>query len=154
MKQAKETVAKEEILPDTPEQPQVDPTVQKWLDDPSNKWYHDNPVAQGAMNSAVNHFLQDKYGDTPPDDYSEAIAEAEKQVRQYMPELFGNPRKSEASVGEPSRTASPKKGGSKPKYSVHDLSDEQRSIARTYEREGIMTMDEYVSQLAEIGGIE
>lgn len=45
-------------------------------------------------------------------------------------------------------------GSSKKKYTLRDLSDEQKQVARDFERMGVMPVDKYISELIKIGDLK
>jgi regulator of replication initiation timing len=122
--------------------------VVSWLENDANKWYMENAVARGAMNAAAEAYAKKHYPNGEPD-YNKVIKHAEQEVRKAMPGLFANPNRQKGSVSEPSGKGVRTK--TKTTHSVSELSDEQRTVMNTYVREGVMTAEEYISQLAEIG---
>ena len=128
--------------------------VLEWIEDPDNSWYKDNLAMQGAADKFFDKYVNENInGDISQfDDWDGAIKYAEQQVKKTFPQNFSNPRRNEQTVGSQGGRAS---GATKSsKVSVSNLNDEQKAVMKTFVQQGIMTQDEYLAQLEQIGGLE
>lgn len=81
----------------------------------------------------------------------EHMATLEQHMLKKFPSYFGQKEvvnRSETSV-ESGTGSNVAKKASKTRYTLHDLSPEQKQVARDFEKFGIMKIDEYIKQLAE-----
>lgn len=111
-----------------------------------NSWYNDN-----AELKIVADQIGTAYAASNPDKDPDTILKyVETRVKKLYPENFSNPNKSRPSAVE-GGTSTP---AIKPKNSTDDypLSDEERKVMMTFVRQGVMTKDEYITQLKQIKG--
>jgi len=157
LKRAKSELAEEEEAVEKAEstdknENQTPPEVNEWLQNDTNKWYHNDPVMRGAADSVFVQHLQFN-----PDDFRGALKEVEKTMKAYFPEKFGesNPRPRGAAVTESNSRAAVNNKANKQKSkkaTVKDLTDEQRTVAKTFVDSGVFRdIQEYVDQLVELG---
>lgn len=121
-------------------------TLQSWID--KNSWFTSNAAMNGAADALSRRFA----ANNPDGNVEDMLAYVDKEIRKEFPHKFKKQLKGSA-VTEPTGrgVAKKRKAGAKSKYSASDMSEEQMDIARTYERMGIMTRQEYANQLAEMG---
>lgn len=134
-------------------------------------WYNSNSIMTAAANNLIVQYIQENGIDGVPtsDEVKSAIAFMDTEIRDAFPHKFTEengkpnskpsvtPRKrsnnSAIEAGQGSNTRTNNSAG-KSKYTVSDLTDEQRSIAKTFVNSGAMkSVQDYVDQLAEVGGI-
>lgn len=132
--------------------PTTPPVIMDWMEDPKNSWYHNDLAMSGAADKFFDKYVNEHAnGDIKSfDDWDGAIKYAEQQVRQTFPQNFSNPRRDQAAVASPSGRVSG--ATKKSKLSVSDLNDEQKAVMKTFVSQGVMTQDEYLEQLEQIGG--
>lgn len=129
---------------------QAPPEVEEWVSKNSG-WYEKNDIMTGAADRIAMRHLN-----ANPEDWSGALEEVDKRMREEFPEEFGLTKNKRGAVTETDGRAnsSKKSGKSNKKYSPKDLNEEQFDIARTFEAEGVMSKQEYVDQLAELGELD
>lgn len=88
-------------------------------------------------------------------------AEHMKTLEQHMlkkfPSYFGQKEvvsRNETGYVETGNSSNVVKKSSKSRFSLHDLSVEQKQVARDFEKFGIMKVDEYIKQLVELGELK
>jgi len=139
-----EMTAIEHSLP-TPAQPSQE--FIQWRD--RNTWYDDDPTMRITADNIGVRLAQE----TPNASLTDIFKEVDKHIRKVYPERFGNkPRVSKVNDGD-TRTPSTRGSGGKSKYSVRDLNAEQRDIMNTMVKSGVMTQEDYINELANIGEI-
>jgi len=121
----------------------VHPAVSDWIGKPENKWFSDDKKLAGFAIA----YQDTLFKDNPHMDMEESLKEVSKAVKKAFPEKFSNPARQTAAAVETAVAAST----GKKVYSFKDLNDEQKSIANRFDRQGIMSKDEYVKSLAENG---
>lgn len=134
----------EKAAPSAEATPQVDPAIGDWLSKDENKWFHSDKVMKIFAMAAHEQILAENTTMST----EESLKEVTKLVKKAFPEKFENPARKSAPVVE---TGSTDSGGGKKVFTFRDLSDEQKQIAHRFERQGIMTKDAYVKQLADSG---
>lgn len=125
-----------------------------WVDHPkSMDGTYSSPIVQGAI-VELGDKMYEKHVDATG---NLAGITAEKfmetligQVEEYLPQIFPGKKKrtppsrvSDSGDGQPATRGKP--GG---KYGFGDLSDEQQRVCKKYEKQKIMTRQEYVDQIA------
>jgi len=149
------------------------PPPQEWVDyeAENSHWYNKNQIMTSAANNLIMQYIQENGIDGVPttDEINGAIAYMDTEIRDAFPHKFtednGNPTTKPAvkprprgsnkavEVGSGSNTRTTKSTGTS-KYGPGDLSEEQMSLAKTFVNSGALkTVQEYVDQLAEVGGI-
>lgn len=122
------------------------PDVVRWME--SNSWYNNNMVMQGAADAIARQYLsQNPSAESDP---SKVLDYVSREIRKEFPEKFGTKRKPSGTADPSSNGASRGASGAK-KYTVKSLSPEQKTIAKRFAATGVMTEQEYVDQLAELG---
>lgn len=125
---------------------------EEWVSKPENKWYTENDVMQAYADKVAT----DYYRDNPDVPFTEVIEYAVRKVKERFPKEFANKRRSApSSVAETDDTTTTRKSrSSKSKFTARDLTEDQLQVAKTFEASGVMTIQEYVDQLAEIGELQ
>jgi len=118
------------------------PNFVAWVN--RNTWYKDAELrvaadqvgtAYAASNPSVN-----------PD---EVLAYVEKRIKKMYPERFTNPNKDKPSAVE-GASNQPRKASQKDSF---ELDEDERKAMNTFVRSGIMTKEEYISELKRVKGI-
>jgi hypothetical protein len=136
-------------IPETlPANEHVGPTNEflEWVDE--NEWYNENPEMR-AYADALGE--KPEYRALP---LKKLFAVVTRETKKMFPENFDDepapkPKQKVAAV-EGAGSARVKSQASKSKFKYSDLSDEQKEICKFNEKHGIMTREEYISQLEEI----
>ncbi len=143
MAEVKEIETKQEQASD----PAFDPMFTSWKAD--NKWYSDDMELQEYADFVGNKLSMEGQH------YSNVFPEVTKRVKAMFPTKFTNPKRNNSSkVGESNAAAASKAGGSKAKHSWSDLNEDQRNVGNRFSRNGVMTKDEYIKQLEEVGDLD
>ena len=152
MSDLKESKKEIEVAEQVVEQPQEvsqepAPEIVAWM--AKNTWYDTDIVLQGAADAIARQYL----GKNPAAEGnpSEVLEYVTKQITKEFPDRFSNKRKPSATVDSANGKTVSK--GKKSKHTIHDLTDEQRKFAKTFANSGVMTEQEYVDQLSDIGEI-
>lgn len=119
--------------------------LKSWVN--KNKWFTSNKVMKAAADA-----LGDDYLSNNPGDISGMLTYIDQEIRKEFPHKFKS-NKPGASVTQSSgRATSKKKETRTSTYSVGDMSDEQKSVAKQFVEMGVFqSAQEYVDQLAELG---
>lgn len=138
-------------IPETlPSSQQAGPSKEflEWIDD--NEWYNDN-LEMRAYADALGE--KPEYRALP---LKKLFAVVTKETKKMFPENFEEAPKSDATpkpkvaAVEGAGAGSVKRSAHKSKFKYSDLSDEQKEICKFNVKHGIMTQEEYISQLEEI----
>jgi hypothetical protein len=124
-------------------QPQLSETARSWM--AKNPWY-----GQDAEMTRYIDIQCEKYKGLPDDRYFGKLSELAQDA---FPDKFdeGGHRRSPVEGGH--RAGGDTGGKRKKKFTVNDLSDDQKHWGRFFEKQGVMTMDEYIQEQAELGNI-
>lgn len=123
-----------------------------WTNRPENNWFETDAVRRGAF-IALGDEVAAELGENT--DLNIILDEAKKRLVKEFPKAFGGtkpPAPNSEVLEDESSSGSGRGGGSG--FTVNDLSSDQLAVARTFEQNGVMSVQEYVDQLADIGGIE
>lgn len=137
-------------VPNTPNNQQLPPEVIQWKSE--NPWYEQDLAMQGAAEAYAADYIYNNPQDQG--NLEKILGYVTAKIKTEFPDRVGGKRT------RPSATTDTTKGGTKPtkggktKYTVRHLNEEQRSVAKRFADSGVMTMQEYVDQLAELGEIE
>jgi hypothetical protein len=132
----------EEAVPVISEEDQA--LLQKWAT--KNPWYNSNAAMHGAAEALASEYLTEN-----PQDYTGMLRYVDRGIRKEFPHKFTRKMKGTTVTETDGRSAGRKKTGGKKKYSANDLTPEQLSVARGFESDGVMTLQEYAEDLAELG---
>ena len=136
-------VLKEE--PSPPPVPQdTPPEIIAWMQQSENQWYNQNKFLQGVADTAAREIMAGKPGIPPAD----LLREMDAKVKKEMPQYFKTAPASPVDAGG-DYSSRPAGRGKKPTF--NDLDDDQKQVARRFERMGTMKIDEYIEGLVEIG---
>ena len=126
----------------------IPPEAQAWLDNPANKWYHDNDVMRATADTLYIRYLEKN-----PGDVQGALASVEKSIKEEFSHKFNKAKPTKTAVTESEgRGRGQQKNTRSKKYTTRDLDEDQRRVGRTFVDQGVFSsMDEYIEQLVEIG---
>jgi len=126
---------------------QVHPDVTEWMD--KNSWYNEDMMMQGAADAVAKMYL----GKNPAAESNpkEVLDHVSSELSKEFPDRFGGQRRRPAATTDSSNGRT---GKSKSRHSMSSLTPDQRKIASTFAKSGIMTEQEYVDQLVALGEVE
>lgn len=120
------------------------PEFTEWVAE--NPWYNDDEDLREAADTLGIGYAS-RYPNKAPAD---AFAYVAKKIKELYPHKFRSTPRPTAPTVEGSRTV-PKK----PKaFSFDDLNEAQKQVAKTFERRGVMTVDQYVQDLVKMGELK
>ena len=138
-----EKVSNKKVEEDAP----IPPEFKAWVAD--NEWYYEDEELRTYANAQVNN--NPKFiGMTQKMVYKTI----EKDVKEAFPEKFQSEKvekEPEKKPKAPSVEGATRKSSKSAKFTVKDLTEEQRTIGKDFEKQGIMTMEEYINDLVKIG---
>jgi len=114
-------------------------------------WVEKNPwYAQDAEMRAEADFIGTSYASNNPEkDPEEVLKFVANRIKRIYPEKFQNPNRSRPSSVEGSSNAS---GKTAKKEDSYQLSDEERQVMNRFVRTGVMSKEEYITELKKIKG--
>jgi hypothetical protein len=112
----------------------------EWIVD--NKWYESDEEMHDFADSAALAYVR-KNGQTPD---KVIFNHVEKQIKKAFPEKFSNPNRNRPGATGKGDVNNKRSGGSR-----ITLSPEQEAIARRWERMEVMTRDQYIKELQNMG---
>lgn len=121
-----------EVRDPEPATPTEDPLLTDWKDD--NPWFGQDAIMRGAAVEIVNELIAD--GVT---DLGRQLRAVDKRMREAFPQKFGNARRAAPQTVEGG--VSRARTGAK---TINDLPPEARATALRWERQGLMTVAQYV----------
>jgi hypothetical protein len=133
---------------DTMSQDDHNELFEAWVE--KNSWYETNQEMREMADDLGNAYYMRTQGKATPTQIYEHV---EKQIKRIFKDDFGvktPTRKSTPSV----EGASASRGGktkSKSKFTERDLSDDQRKVMNRFVKQGVLSKEEYIEQLIEIG---
>lgn len=131
--------------PEKAEPPQ-DPYFIEWQAKDENKWFHTDLVMRGAVEAIAVDYLNKN----PNSSSRDVIEHAVSKLKEEMPGKFKKPQSVVDANSRSTNTPSKRKS----KYSVRDLTDDQKAFGKTFVETGAFkNIQEYVDQLAETGEI-
>ena len=136
----------EEVKTGSSEEAPVDPNFSSWQS--QNTWYETikNPDVFAEANALGESYVQ-RTGKAGTDMYNYVA----NTMKRLYPDVVGGvvPRRPASVEGNVAPTQRRRAGPKK--HTKKDLNDNQRRVMNTYVRRGVMTEDEYISELAKIG---
>lgn len=147
LKESKKEIDKVEEQPVQKKDNLPHPDVTRWMEE--NSWYNNNIVLQGAADAIAKQYLASN--PAAENDPSKVLDYVSRQIRQEFPDKFGSKRRPSGTT-EPASTGNTKASkGKSTKYTVKNLTPEQRNVAKRFASTGVMTEQDYVNQLVELG---
>lgn len=135
--------------PNGPNSQQVPQEVLDW--EKSNSWYFTDPVMQGTANGLISDYVQKNPQDQG--NFQKILAHVDENIGKYFDTTQGRTRPG-ATVDPNSTGRSSGKGKDKVKYSINDLTPEQRKVAKAFSASGIMSTEDYIKDLAELNELD
>lgn len=142
----KEIEEAESQQPQASSQQEVHPDVTDWMG--RNSWYNEDMMMQGAADAVAKMYL----GKNPAAENNpkEVLDHVSAELLKEFPDRFGGKRRRPAATTDSSNGRA---GKSKSRHTMSSLTPEQRKIASTFAKSGIMTEQEYVDQLVALGEV-
>lgn len=128
--------APSEVKKTTPAQ--VNNDFNDWL--PANRWYGSDP----DLTQIAEDFGEVIKKQRPNLVGKEFLDEVTKRVKQYAPEKFENPYRSQATVGSSTDSRSP--AGNKKKKSYENLPADAKQACDKFVKQNLMTKEQYVAE--------
>ena len=113
-----------------------------WVE--QNGWYDSDKEMRDAADT-IGVGYKGKNPDKTP---GEVLSYVEKQIKRMFPEKFQNPKRNQPSAVE----GSGRSAGSGGKRDSFELSEEERKVMNTFVRQGIMSADDYISEVKRMRG--
>lgn len=118
----------------------VHPAIKAWEDENGKWFYADAEVADFGMAFAERYLARN------PGDFAGAMEKMEDAVKKAYPDKFENPKRK----APPAVETGGKSAGAKT-FTKSDLTDEQRSVMNRFVRQGVMSEEDYIKELADSG---
>lgn len=144
-----------------PKQKEVEKTQEFWDDVQenifnkyieANSWYRNDEDTRDYFDVKYMKLfdsLKDKDPDFTAEDLADILAKADKLTKSAFPHKF-----KPAATARVESGTSPVSSGKSSKYTERHLTTEQRRVAQAYVNQGVMTMQQYVDALAQMGEIK
>ena len=133
---------------ETSQQESYDPEIASWLED--NQWYRDDAVMRGAADAMADQVKAEHPGLGP----RELLDEVGQRVQERFNVVTDTPKRRGNNVNPIPSTRTNRKP-TKRGPGKADLNDEQRKVGERYVKMGaVKSLDDYASQLAQIGALE
>lgn len=137
----------------------IDPAItnsfNEWVS--NNPWYNsDSELKEEADSIGIAEAIKITKNQRPltASEAEELYEKVTKKVKRMYPEKFQNERKSKGSpVSSSNSSTQPKSSGNKSNFTIKDIPEEYRDVARRFEKSGVMTISEYGKQLKAMGEI-
>jgi len=120
----------------------VHPAIADWEKEHGEWFYADKEITAFGMALANGHLS------THPNDFDGAMEKMDKALRKAFPEKYEKPQDKRK---DPPAVEGGKRGDGKKTFSKSDLDDEQRKVMNKFVRQGIMSEEEYIKELADSG---
>lgn len=118
------------------------PAIKEWEAE-NGKWFYEDPeITAFGMALAQGHLQRN------PEDYPGAMAAMDKALRKAYPDKYETPPDKRK---DPPAVESGGKGNTKKTFTKSDLNDEQRQVMNRFVRQGVMSEEEYIKELADSG---
>lgn len=121
---------------------QPDPRFVHWVE--QNSWYTQDEELRGFGDEIGVAYARMH----PEKDPDEVLHYVEKRVRTAFPEKFTNPNRTRPSTVSTGTTPRTVKSGDD-----YQLTDDERRVMNTFVRQGIMTKEEYITDLKKVKGV-
>lgn len=144
LKETKAELEVQEQQAPTPQGPP--PEVTQWMEE--NSWYNENIVLQGAADAIAKQYLSQK--PEAANNPEEVLSHVSRQIRTEFPDKFGSKRRPSATT-DPASSGGSKGTQGKAKHKLSDLPPELQKVARNFAASGVMTEQDYINQLVELG---
>jgi hypothetical protein len=122
----------------------VHPAIKEWEDE-NGKWFYADQEISGFGLSYAQNYLNNH-----PQDFEGAMKAMDSALRKAYPDKFEKPAEKRTA---PAAVESGGRSGGAKTYTKSDLNDEQRSVMNRFVRQGVMTEEQYIKDLADSGVI-
>jgi len=119
----------------------IDPRFTAWVG--ANKWYEKDAEMREYADVVGNGYAQRNPGLDPED----VLVYVSKQVKKQFAEKFTNPNRNKPSAVEGASTGAANK-------SSFELTEDERRVMNTFVRSGVMSKEEYISQVKQMKGVK
>lgn len=126
-----------------------------WFESDSELTSEANQISQLKMQAAINEYQQATGRQKTyftPEEAEEIFEFVSKEVRKRNPNKFKNQKKTTPPAVEGTERVS-SSSGTKKQYTMRDVPEEYRDIVKSFTRQGVMTVHEYVESLKAQGVI-
>lgn len=123
------------------------PEFQTWVKD--NNWYLQDKEMMDFADSLANSYIKRNQATGNIISERDIFSYVTGKVKTAYPDKFGNPNRE-----RPSAVGVGDQNGKTPRKSSFQLSPEQEDVARSFERNGIMTREKYIAEVKKLEGIE
>ena len=120
----------------------------EWLSKPAQSWYHTNAGMRSMADTIAQELQNANPGLTP----SQMLTQVDAQMRKDMPNMFTAPVDSGVDTGGEYQTNSQGRRGSSKKPRFSDLTEMEQDTCKRFEKQGVMSRDEYMEQLFGLEG--
>lgn len=135
-----EQKAREVVQEVTPTQP--DPRFVSWVTD--NKWYNSDPEMRQFADAVGMGYAQTNRNLSP----EEVLAYVTKEVKERFKDKFVNPNRTKSTLVGSSNTSA----GTSTKNDI-ELTDDERRVMNTFIRTGVLTKEEYLTEIRRMRGV-
>jgi len=142
------------VAAQTTSAPPEPPAVLGEFMDKNQAWYQKDDVMTAYADRVGHDFARAELQAGRKTDFAEVLAHVEKKVREKFPSSFGAKARVAPSVvdgGSPNRQPF---GARKSNFGENDLSDDERRVMKSFADSGVMTKEEYISDIKKIRGIK
>lgn len=120
----------------------VHPAIKAWEKENGDWFYADAEIQTFGLAFAQGHLQRN------PEDFEGAMVKMEAAIKKAFPDKFETTRDKRK---DPPAVESGGRSEGKKTFTKSDLNDEQRKVMNSYVRNGVMTEDQYIKDLVEIG---
>lgn len=121
--------------------PAVDPALKEWEAENGKWFYADEEITTFGIAHCQTYFTRN-----PGKTWEDALPGMEKAIKKAFPEKFENPKRK-----DPPPVETGGSHGGKKTFTRSDLNEEQRKVLSRFVRQGVMSEEEYIKGLVEIG---
>ncbi len=133
------TTTKPDMKPET-DQPEENPDVTAWMEAADNQWFNnDKAMRDAATGIAQSIVAADK--ELPP---KKVLEKMTKQMKELMPHKFKGRSPVDGGDGNGGKPLKDKA------RTFSELSDDEKAVARRFERTGVMSIKDYIAKLDEL----
>lgn len=126
------------------------PDVVEWID--KNAWYESDVIMRGAADSLAAEYIN--LNPSLKDDPKSTLDYVERELKKEFPHKFNSRKRPSATLDSDDSSVTKTKSSKKTKYTERHLTAEQKKVVQTIVATGIMTKQEYIDQLGELGELE
>lgn len=130
----------------------VNPTIEAWVSNPDNSWYHEDFDLRDEADRYFDYLMKTKKASNLED----ALQKTEQRIKSKHPDKFSNtvhevtPKRNNKVI-EQDDSGTPRKSSPKAKHTMRDLGEADRAVVRQLAKQAGKTEQEYVEILAAEG---